>query len=913
MDSDVGTYDRFRKIAMTALNSDGDYPSADKIRSEVERLRVVYPISDAQAAAVISAIEAALGVSMTIGSLLSTDDFEPWLAQARAGIVPYYWTRYSDLLFSTATVPPKVIGVMDQVTERILGHCGDPTRPGPWDRRGMVVGQVQSGKTSNYTGLICKAADAGYRLIIVIAGIHNKLRNQTQERIDEGFVGRDSSKLFSNLGETFVGVGTIDRTRSPSTFTSSMRDFSKASATALGISIVNSNEPVVFVIKKNATTLKNLLEWLRLNNTTMTGGKIDVPMLLIDDEADNASVNIAYDKGGVSRINESIRDLLSLFSRSSYIGYTATPFANIFIDPATDDEMLGADVFPRDFIVSLDPPSNYWGPNRIFQGDPSEFLRTIDDAEDLLPLGHKIYFEASELPDSLLDATRAFVVARAIRLLRGDATEHMSMLVNVSRFVNVQLQVRDHLHRHIREIETAVRVDGAKVPTRARANPQIAALARVWERQFRTAGHDWDEVQKVLLEAVSPIAVRAINNRSADALDYSDHRSNGLSLIAVGGFALSRGITLEGLMTTYFYRRSLMYDTLMQMGRWFGYRDGYEDLCRIWMSEDAQGWYEHITDAIDLLRAELRHMESVGAAPKDFGLKVRSHPAALLITARNKLGTGTEVKYAVGLGNSTVETTRVAREPSTIAANMSAASRLVKELIGVKNYEEADYGSGFLFRDVPHEPILRFIRDYENDEQSYLTQTDPVARYIEARAAGPLSRWDVLLVSLAQSSDSNRTFDELGIPIIPQMRAAGKATDSERIVVSDNARVASRGVERNGLPQDLVQEAEREYELEPEQILRTKKAVRNYPDRIYRARRPRPLLMIHCLRMTWDSTPAPPPQPYLDPVIAWGISFPPAGDNEQTVLYVVNSTWLDTNLNSAREDEDEEEIADGDD
>jgi hypothetical protein len=905
MVSDPTAYDRFRMIAMTAL-SGGDFPSSEKIRSEIERLRTIYSISDVQAEAVVAAIETALGVSMTIGSLLSTEDFEPWLAQARANILPYYWKRYSDLLFSTASVPPKVIGVMDQVTERILGHCGDPSRPGPWDRRGMVVGQVQSGKTSNYTGLICKAADAGYQLIIVIAGIHNKLRNQTQERIDQGFVGRDSSKLFSNLGETFVGVGNIDRTRIPSTFTSSIRDFSKASATALGISIGNSNEPVVFVIKKNASTLKNLLEWLRLNNTTTVGGKIDVPMLLIDDEADNASVNIAYDKGGVSRINESIRDLLSLFSRSTYIGYTATPFANIFIDPATEDEMLGADVFPRDFIVSLDPPSNYWGPNRIFQGD-SEFLRPIEDAEDVLPLTHKIDFEVAELPASLEEATRAFVVARAIRLLRGATTEHMSMLVNVSRFVNIQIQVRDHLHRQIREIETAVRVDGAKAPSRALKNPQIAALARVWEDQYKTAGHSWNEIQGVLLEAVSPIAVRAINNRSADALDYSDNRSGGLSLIAVGGFALSRGITLEGLMTTYFYRRSLMYDTLMQMGRWFGYRDGYQDLCRIWMTEDAQGWYEHITDAIDLLRAELRHMESVGAAPKDFGLKVRSHPAALLITARNKTGTGTQVKYAVGLGNSTVETTRVAREPSVVAANMKAASQLVTELQVVSDQEPADYGSGCLFRDVPFEPILRFIRGYKNDDQSFLTQTDPVARYIEARATGPLSRWDVLFVGLSDPSEANPGFKELGIPIVPQTRAVGKATDLERIVISDNARVASRGVERNGLAQSLVDEAERDYELEPEQILRTPKAIRNYPDRIYRALRPRPLLMIHCLRMTWDGA------LNLDPIIAWGISFPPAGENEQTVLYVVNSTWLDTNLNSAREDEDEEEIEDDDD
>ena len=192
-------------------------------------------------------------------------------------------------------MPPNVVDVMDQVTERVLGHCENPSRDGPWDRRGMVVGQVQSGKTGNYTGLICKAADAGYRLIVVIAGVTNKLRNQTQERIDEGFVGRDSSRMFSKTEDKYVGVGQIDRQRHPSSFTSSKRDFSKASATALGISIVNNNEPVVFVIKKNATTLKNLLEWLRRTTRSRRATRSICPMLLIDDEADNASLNVAYD------------------------------------------------------------------------------------------------------------------------------------------------------------------------------------------------------------------------------------------------------------------------------------------------------------------------------------------------------------------------------------------------------------------------------------------------------------------------------------------------------------------------------------------------------------------------------------------------------------------------------------------
>ena len=164
----------------------------------------------------------------------------------------------------------------------------------------------------------------------------------------------------------YVGVGRFDHTRRPVTFTNTIRDFNKATATGVGIPLQNLTEPAVFVIKKNSSTLKNLLEWLREHSARGGGESIDEPMLLIDDEADNASINIRHGAGEVSRINGQIRDLLRMFDRSCYVGYTATPFANIFIDPDTDDQMRGEDLFPRSFIVSLDPPSNYFGATTVF-------------------------------------------------------------------------------------------------------------------------------------------------------------------------------------------------------------------------------------------------------------------------------------------------------------------------------------------------------------------------------------------------------------------------------------------------------------------------------------------------------------------------------------------------------------------
>ena len=384
---------------------------------------------------------------------------------------------------------------------------------------------------------------------------------------------------------------------------------------------------------------------------------VDAPMLLIDDEADNASINISKDFDKASRINSLIRELLSIFSRSCYVGYTATPFANIFIDPDSEQEMIGEDLFPRNFIISLDPPSNYFGADKVFGEDAStKVVKDIVDNGDTLPLTHKIDFEIVELPQSLLDATRAFVLARAIRILRGQPKAHNSMLVNASRFINVQGQLRDTLHDFLATMERRIRFESSNDATKALKDSVIQALHEVWETEYSELEFSWADVFGKLLEAIAPISVIEVNSKSATALDYDAYEENGRHVIAVGGFSLSRGLTLEGLTISYFLRNSVMYDTLMQMGRWFGYRPGYEDVCRVWMSPDAAGWYEHIAESIEELRDELRDMELARMTPEDFGLKVRSHPANLIVTARNKMGSAEKVPVKVGLSNAFIET-----------------------------------------------------------------------------------------------------------------------------------------------------------------------------------------------------------------------------------------------------------------
>lgn len=864
-------------------------------------------VSDDDAEGLARRFESRHAVTIEFGSVLRARDYQPWLEGEFAHIDPYYWTRYRKLL-DAKHLPKNVISTLHDETDRILGLLQNPKREGPWGRRGMVVGHVQSGKTANYTGLICKAADAGYRLIVVIAGVHNNLRNQTQRRIDEGFVGRDSARLLAKKADRFIGVGKFDARRRPATFTNSLRDFSKEVASGSGIPLQNLREPAVLVIKKNPKTLANLLDWLKEHNAAHGTRTVDAPMLLIDDEADNASINVAYSKGTVSTINGQIRELLRMFSRSCYVGYTATPFANIFINPDTDDEMRGQDLFPRDFIVSLEAPSNYFGAARVFRDDADAVVRHIEDSDPLLPIGHKREHAVLGLPESLLTAVRTFIVARAIRLLRGHQGQHCSMLINASRFTDVQSKLRDLVQQVVEDIRSHVRVNGALAAHRALRDPEIAALQKVWKQEYADAGFEWVDVQRSLLDAVGPVKVVEVNSRSHGTLAYDEYEGTGLNVIAVGGYSLSRGLTLEGLMVSYFLRNSKMYDTLMQMGRWFGYRPEYEDLCRVWLPEEAEGWYAHVSDATDELREELRQMAEANATPIEFGLKVRAHPTALEVTARNKMGSGERLSVRIGLKNRFIETTPLRRD--SLAANRTAVRTLLADLAeagaSVRDDDRArPIGGSLLLPDVPVGPVLTFLRAFRNHPLSPLTDTGPVIRYIRDRESDELSRWDVLFTGVEKSG--NLSAESLGVPVHCQDRTAGTSSNADSIYITNKQRVSGRGVERIGVPEAEALAAEEEFRRKNSP---NSKGKWNYPDRIYRPRRPRALLIVHLLDIREKLESGAERRIDSEPIVAWSISFPETNTEEVLVEYVVTTTWLRENMFGEAEDEPEEEEVD---
>ena len=890
--------------------------TGESIRERIDQTRAIpifEDVSDEQCEQLARELEERIGISMGFGAVVTSKDFKPWLEDAKANELfePYYWDRYKKLL-QDKRLPGDVITSTDEVTDRILGRMGNPRDEKAWDRKGMVVGHVQSGKTANYTGLVCKAADAGYRLIVVIAGIHNNLRNQTQARIDEGFIGRDTGRLEQRDTRDkpkIIGVGRYDARKAPVSLTTTLRDFNKATATTNTSQIGSYAVPVVLVIKKNYRTLSNLIDWLKEHSAREGTEMVDQPMLLIDDEADNASINIQYGRDEISRINGQIRDLLGMFQRSCYVGYTATPFANIFIDPDTDEDVENEDLFPRHFIIGLDAPSNYFGARKVFidglpdeEDERPEYLRFIEDNGDLLPVKHKIDHPITELPESMKEALRAFLIARALRNARGQKGQHASMLVNASRFTGIQNTLKLRLHETLKVYENALRVNGSRSDA-INASPEIAELHETWEAEYSSVSA-WDEVVTNLLGVAASAQVIAVNSSSPGSLDYENSGDTGLTVIAVGGFSLSRGLTLEGLTVSYFLRNSMMYDTLMQMGRWFGYRTNYEDLCRIWMPEEAASWYAHIGEATDELLRELKRMEQHNATPEEFGLAVRSHPSALMVTARNKMGSG-EKHVLVGLSNNFIETTKLGNDENVRRRNREAQSRLLEALRDTGKNEETALrvSGGYLVKDVRVDLIDSFLRDFDNVRDSILTDTRPVRQYIRDRSEAELAKWDLLVVSTGRGPEEAISID--GWNIRPVQRRVGPDALADQCILAisgKKARLASRGIEKAGLSQTQIDRAEAEFNESSQG-----KTKANYPDSIYRDVRERPLFILFNIRITKEGLSK--DQAKLlpkEPVVGWGISFPRSKNADRKVEYILNTTKLQEMFGDPDDDEETE-------
>ncbi|MDQ4121740.1 MAG: Z1 domain-containing protein [Acidobacteriota bacterium] len=853
----------------------------------------------------------------------------PWINERKASLSWNFWNRYRDYLNIEKGFSTTVINQLDRLTDRTLDGLFDPQINAQISKYGLVVGQVQSGKTSNYTGLICKAADAGYKLIIVLAGTHNNLRSQTQLRLDEGFLGFDTQheRAFRE-NNLWIGVGRIEQNSVAHSLTSSISDFNTRAANAIGINF-NTNEPIIAVVKKNAGILNRLIQWLSAQAVLVNGRRVirNKSLLLIDDEADHASINTRPEDDGATRINSLIRDVLRLFDKSGYIGYTATPFANIFI-PIVEDQL-----FPRDFIINLPPPSNYIGPDKIFgfrlieDDEVSDtvlpIVHRIDDYQDFVPDGHRNQDQLpTEAPESLKLAIRCFILTCAIRRLRGQTDVHNSMLIHVTRFIRWQAQIRtivenvfDFYRRGIEmnvpsvieELRQTFAVDTGNYKS-FRTTSSLILDSQLSEIDPSVETHEWSDVLPHLNEAASRIQVRELNGGSADALTYFDYK-NGLSVIAIGGDKLSRGLTLEGLSVSYYLRASRMYDTLMQMGRWFGYRPGYVDLCRLFTSRDLNEWFCHIALASDELRNEFDYMSDVaGSTPEQYALRVRTHPGVLQISASNKIRRAVTVN--ISWAGRLVESYEFPKNRVIIRSNLETTVEFIQGIQG----EPLPVKDNYLWFDVPAQYIRQLLHRFRLSEN--LKAADPLnlLRFIDVQLANnELTSWRVAVMSKKGTTKRlSIERNDLNLDVGFYLRNHDKEKSDSNVYYLRKSHIISPRDEFIDLEQEdngfLGRAMERTRHLWQ---MKGKRGEPSYPNgEIVRNefRRPQnPLLLLYLL----DPEGANRPEDSIkitDPIVGYAISFPGSRFNA-SVSYAVHEQLLplfsqDDYLDDMEDDED---------
>ena len=617
---------------------------------------------------------------------------------------------------------------VDDSSTRIVSLLNHPHEK-TFQSRGLVVGYVQSGKTTNFTSVIAKATDRGYKFVIVLSGIHNGLRRQTQRRLEQQLVDPNPSHwlLLTDVDHDFV------RTKNPAAF------FGK-----------KQGNKVLCVVKKNATVLRKLAGWLRDASDYL----VDTPALIIDDEADQATV-------ATKTINPLIRGIMNQLPRNVYIGYTASPFANLLIDPAADD------LYPRDFVVNLPQPRGHFGPEVIFGRDPIDgddpedvwdgydMVRTVPDEEIAAVRPAKradIDSFAPEIDGSLQEAVEYFLLATAARRVRGTGNPHSTMLVHTSVSTAVHNSFRDPLHAHLRGIG-----DGLDDPR------VIDRLRRLWEDETKRVLADdfhellvpFDKVRAELPGVLQTCRIVMDNSSSEDRLDYE----NGpIVAIAVGGNTLSRGLTLEGLCVSYFVRSVSAYDTLLQMGRWFGFRNGYADLPRIWMTDELREWFRHLAAVEHEMRKDIDRYMTEDLTPTEFAVRLRTHPS-LLVTARAKMKDA--IRASASYGGQRLQTHDFHTNASWLQQNTDAARALVKAASAeASRHDTSSDKSRHVFHDVPHDTVLRFLQDYSFHEDWAVATTELLSDYISKRvqSAGSLRRWSVAIVGTAPGGGNRFSF-----------------------------------------------------------------------------------------------------------------------------------------------------------
>lgn len=811
-----------------------------------------------------------------------------------------YRTRYLQYLRKIGRAE-KVVEDVEKSSLSILEKIEDPLVSHKFQKKGLVVGSVQSGKTGNFNAVINSAIDLGYRLIIVLSGGMEDLRRQTQERIEKDVVGRQVKEGEWNGVGRIAKFGTGDYKIEQIVIPTAVdKDFNlNLSEADFALDRIN-----VLVCKKNTSILRNILVWLKKFATDETISTI--PLLVIDDEADNASLNNMGHKGKnlATKINLQIRCILNLFAKSSYIGYTATPFANILQDrneepDKTHKETIRSDeyefypignLFPEDFIELLNPPSNYIGPKNFFETKISEvqkipsLINVVNDwygefpyrvwkdnpdeayFADLDLLTEELGSEAAarrqiredsraanrfdnfpkELPDSLKDAVKCFIVSCAVRLKRKPLMKdsvlyqkHNSMLIHISRFTFWQNKTTEILEKFFDDLKKDLNNEPVN-------SPVYDDFRRIWNKYYLQDVEnglikdylpkdytdefmqpaDFEEVLKYLITAVNAVEIVCANSNSKMSLDYS---KDAKSYIVVGGNRLSRGFTLEGLTINYFVRDTNYADSLLQMGRWFGYRPGYLDCCKLFTTADTVESFDFSTSVIEDVEAQFSKMASKDKTPADFAIKVMNDPDVIKITRPSILKNALTVKWSYS--DKLEQTTKFAIDKERIE---NAWNSFIK-YFGKKTF--TDYRSSLQYFETDADEIcdiLRLPNSFLNP-QHY----EPLIAFIkDVKNQGILNRWSVAVRNSGQGKRIEDVEKIFSFPVSPAVRRINPDNQNRIAEVIEGGIFTASGSSSNiitagsdfafALPEDEKNAAE--------SIFREKKKNKNYPEKIYRNR-----------------------------------------------------------------------------
>jgi hypothetical protein len=729
---------------------------------------------------------------------------ESWLTKERQDKLNWnshnlsnYRNRYLRYL-SKIGRPDKYIEETRRSSLEILKKMGDPESQKEFYVKGLVVGSVQSGKTANFNAVINSSIDSGYKLIIVLSGIMEDLRKQTQQRIEKEVVG------YSKAGAGFLGVGKIQpfgelgdsNVNQIVIPTSSESDFKKTIKEA-DFSLNNKN---ILVCKKNSGVLKNLLLWLS-DYLDENKEKHDIPFLILDDEADNASLNNMGHRGKeyATTINGHIRALLGLFNRKTYLGYTATPFANVLQDKneapdtkwtisykekgetKTKDFVQVPNLFPEDFIELLFPPSVYVGAKHFFE-------TRIDDVKKIEPLipppindhtncfPERVITETLEptanfgrgtratkkddpfpryLPESLKEAILCFILSTAIRMARKEEMHdslhrqpHNTMLIHISRYTNWQNTTKKLIVEYVNKLTERLNNDLPSAP-----DSIYSIFERTWYKYYAYVIENistylpedyednfltkktFDDVKQLLVESISGVEVVAVNSASGNTLEYPENTEK--KYIAIGGNRLSRGFTLEGLTINYFTRNTNFADTLLQMGRWFGYRPGYIDCCKLFTTRNNLDKFDLTTTTIEELEHEFRDMNKLKKTPREFILWVKTNPRVIRVTrtAMTRDSVEKKIDYSGGIEQSTKFEINKQR--------IDKAWEGFKALCETKDWALTDEHPNFFILQTDNKGLYEFL-DLDNSFASF--EIPGVKEYINlCNEKGKLTNWTIAI------------------------------------------------------------------------------------------------------------------------------------------------------------------------